>query len=208
MILGPVLTFLAVGIYGFIHSLLASPAAKAKAAFCLGEKAQRGYRLIYNLLGGLLFLPILALVASFPGPVLYRVTGPWLLLTTAAQVAAIIVLVLGVLQTDAWHFLGISQWVHGEREGSGELVVRGLYRFVRHPLYTAGLLFLWATPLMTASILALNISLSIYIYLGTFFEERRLEGQFGRAYRRYQARVPRLIPCRGIWKQGSEESHG
>jgi protein-S-isoprenylcysteine O-methyltransferase Ste14 len=72
--------------------------------------------------------------------------------------------------------------------------VKGLYRWVRHPLYTAGLLFLWLTPLMTTSILAFNLAMSAYIAIGSVFEERRLVTEFGPAYADYQRRVPRLIP--------------
>ena len=33
-----------------------------------------------------------------------------------------------------------------------------------------------------------------YFYIGTFFEERRMERKFGEEYREYQKRVPRLFP--------------
>jgi protein-S-isoprenylcysteine O-methyltransferase Ste14 len=39
--------------------------------------------------------------------------------------------------------------------------------------------------------------LSVYLYVGTFFEERRLVREFGDDYRAYQRQVPRLIPWRG-----------
>jgi protein-S-isoprenylcysteine O-methyltransferase Ste14 len=76
-------------------------------------------------------------------------------------------------------------------------VINGLYCHVRHPLYSAGLLFIWLSPLMTTSLLALNLGLTLYIIIGSIFEERRLVGQFGQAYVDYQRRVPRLIPRPG-----------
>ncbi len=76
----------------------------------------------------------------------------------------------------------------------GTLIVTGLYRWVRHPLYTAGLLLIWLTPVMTTSILALNLSLTLYIIVGSRLEERRLLAEFGQAYADYQAAVPGLIP--------------
>lgn len=33
-----------------------------------------------------------------------------------------------------------------------------------------------------------------YFYIGTFFEERRMERKFGEAYRAYRRRVPRFFP--------------
>jgi protein-S-isoprenylcysteine O-methyltransferase Ste14 len=72
-----------------------------------------------------------------------------------------------------------------------------LYRWVRHPLYLWGLVFIWLTPQMTVNRLALVVGFSVYLYIGTFFEERRLVEEFGDDYREYQRQVPRLIPWRG-----------
>ena len=44
----------------------------------------------------------------------------------------------------------------------------------------------------------MNLSLTLYIFVGAFHEERRLAAEFGSAYQRYQEDVPRLIPCLGI----------
>ena len=59
------------------------------------------------------------------------------------------------------------------------------------------LLFIWLMPVMTTSVLALNLGLTAYIYIGSLFEERRLVAEFGEPYTAYQRRVPRLIPVRG-----------
>jgi protein-S-isoprenylcysteine O-methyltransferase Ste14 len=69
-----------------------------------------------------------------------------------------------------------------------------LYRWVRHPLYTAGLLFIWLTPIMTLNTLVVFIAATVYILVGAFFEERKLEREFGQAYREYKAATPMLIP--------------
>jgi protein-S-isoprenylcysteine O-methyltransferase Ste14 len=37
-------------------------------------------------------------------------------------------------------------------------------------------------------------SLSLYLYVGSLLEERRLQLEFGQAYVDYQQRVPRLVP--------------
>jgi protein-S-isoprenylcysteine O-methyltransferase Ste14 len=76
----------------------------------------------------------------------------------------------------------------------GHLVISGLYRYIRHPLYTAGLIFIWLLPLMTVNILTINISLTLYILIGTYFEERKLRAEFGRGYIDYAAVTPMFIP--------------
>jgi protein-S-isoprenylcysteine O-methyltransferase Ste14 len=146
------------------------------------------------LLGGLLFIPVLVVVALFPGPVLYRLGLPWIVLAVFVQLVSLVTIAIGLLQSDAMHFLGLRQLLEAERDAPPQLVVSGLYRWVRHPLYTAGLAFIWFTPWMTTSILAMDIALTVYILIGSEFEERRLRSEFGQAYADYQRRVPRLIP--------------
>jgi len=70
-----------------------------------------------------------------------------------------------------------------------------LYRFVRHPLYTAGLVFIWLTPVMTVNRLVLYLSLTVYILIGAYFEERKLQREFGKEYEDYQIRTPMLFPA-------------
>jgi protein-S-isoprenylcysteine O-methyltransferase Ste14 len=175
---GPVLTFIAVAVYGALHSLLASNSVKQLSRRAFGQTSDRFYRFD-------------------PGQMLYQLTQPWVLLTSAGQALAVIVLLLGLLQTDSLHFLGLRQISHPEASEPSKLVINGLYCHVRHPLYTAGLLFIWLTPVMTTSVLAMNLGLTLYIIVGSIFEERRLVGEFGQAYIDYQSRVPRLIPVPG-----------
>ena len=103
------------------------------------------------------------------------------------------ILVVGVLQTGALSFIGLRQLFDGE-ERSFQLVTHGLYRWVRHPLYTAGLLFIWLTPVMSINTLVAILSATIYIVVGAFFEERKLEREYGAAYAEYKAATPMLIP--------------
>jgi protein-S-isoprenylcysteine O-methyltransferase Ste14 len=191
---GPLITLLAIFAYGALHSLLASPWAKRLVRQAFGSTSDRFYRLFYNLLGGLTFLPVLAVVAINPGALIYRIPWPWSLLTMFGQAGAVLLLVIGLLQTDVWHFLGLRQLVQADQAYTPTLVVSGLYRWVRHPLYMAGLIFVWLTPVMTASILTLNIGLTLYLLIGSAFEERRLFAEFGHAYLKYQQAVPRLFP--------------
>jgi len=67
---------------------------------------------------------------------------------------------------------------------------------VRHPLYTAGLIFIWLLTEMTVNRLALNIGLSLYLVIGALYEERKLVLEFGQAYQEYRERTPMLIPWR------------
>jgi len=193
-LLGPILTILAVSLYGLLHSILASRWAKSWAEQSFGPVARRVYRLVFNAIGLLTFLPVILIPGIFPGQTIYQLSGIGLILATLGQAVAVFILILGLLQTDPWHFLGVRQIIHRAVDGEQRLVVSGLYRCVRHPLYLAGLLFIWLLPVMTTSIMVLNLSLSIYIYIGSIFEEKRLQTEFGSAYSEYRTRVPRLLP--------------
>jgi protein-S-isoprenylcysteine O-methyltransferase Ste14 len=193
--LDPLILLLAVGAYGAVHSLLASLTVKRRIRARFGPAVDRLYRLGYNLFAVVSFLPVLAILAWRPGMLIYRLGLPWAAIAFAGQAAALALLALGVLQTDAWSFLGLRQLTQ-TGESAPRLVVTGLYRWVRHPLYTAGLLFLWCSPAMTTSLLALYLALTVYIVVGSRLEERRLLAEFGPAYDAYRRRVPALLPLR------------
>jgi protein-S-isoprenylcysteine O-methyltransferase Ste14 len=143
------------------------------------------------------------LVGLYPGETLYVIPTPWSFLALAGQLLAVVALIVGLQQTGVWTFLGIKQLLVNSESSESQMVTSGLYRWVRHPLYTAGLVFIWLTPLMTANLLVLNLGLTIYLVVGAIYEERKLVREFGEQYLRYQKRVPMLIPLvKGVPKKG------
>ncbi len=185
---------MAVVLWSALHSLLAADWLKARLQRLLGGVARRGYRLAYNLITVLTLIPLLAVPALQPGAVLYRIPAPWLLLTLALQALAALLIAVALLQTGLPAFLGLRQLVRPERGAAPALQVTGVYRWIRHPLYTAGLVIVWLTPVMTTSLLVLFIGFTIYIWIGSRIEERRLETEFGEAYRQYRNAVPGFLP--------------
>jgi len=75
-------------------------------------------------------------------------------------------------------------------------VIRGPYRWVRHPLYAFTLVLLWSYPDLTADRLLLNVMWTVWIFIGAHFEERDLVSTFGESYGAYQRQVPMLLPLR------------
>jgi protein-S-isoprenylcysteine O-methyltransferase Ste14 len=194
MIRDMAIIFLSVLLYGALHSWLASLGLKSWLSARIGEKAMRSYRLFYNLFAFVSLLPVLALVGLLPDCPLYAIPSPWLVFTLILQLLAGLALLLGLFQTDLFAFIGLRQLVQPPSTAQPRLVVSGLYRWVRHPLYTAGLALIWLVPVMTANLLALNLGLTVYILLGAWLEERKLLAEFGSAYAEYRARTPMLIP--------------
>lgn len=186
----------ACAVYGFLHSLLASLWLKDQVRRLFGEAFFRWYRLIYNLLVSVTFLPVIVLIGLLPDRILYVIPLPWVLFTGAVQLAAAVIAALALFQSGIIPFLGLNAFFNRSTGAQETLTLKGLYAWVRHPIYTAGLVFLWLTPVLTQNLLAFNLGMTLYILIGAWLEERKMVAQFGEAYRRYQQRVPMFLPYR------------
>jgi protein-S-isoprenylcysteine O-methyltransferase Ste14 len=150
------------------------------------------YRLAYNIFAAISFLPILYLMKTLPDKLLYQVPSPWNFAMIGGQLLSVILLGLAFLQTDSLSFVGLRQLFQEDK--SGAFIIHGLYKIVRHPLYTFSLLFLWLTPTVSQNSLTVYIGSTLYILIGAFFEERKLLREFGEAYAEYKKNTPMLIP--------------
>ena len=108
---------------------------------------------------------------------------------------------------DPFGTLALRARVRGVPPPAAGFVARGPYRSVRHPLYLFTLLLIWATSRLSADRLLFNVLWTAWIVVGTKLEERDLLVDFGPAYRRYQARVPMLIPSlRFLGRHGQSDT--
>jgi protein-S-isoprenylcysteine O-methyltransferase Ste14 len=111
-----------------------------------------------------------------------------------------VILFAGSLMIDQFELLGLRQaWAWFQMRPyceNKQLQTGGLYGLVRHPMYVGIAIALWAAPHMSAGHLLLAAGLTIYILIGTYFEERDLVRTFGQRYRAYQLQVPKFIPSR------------
>lgn len=184
-------------IYAVVHSFLASLTVKDWLQKTFGPGVDRWFRLFFNLVAIVTLLPLFLLLNVLPDQFLYIVPQPWCWLMLVGQLVALIGLGAAFLQTGPLHFLGLSQLWAQQPETTERLVVNGFYLWVRHPLYSFTVLFLWLSSVMTVCLLVTYLLVTLYVYIGSIFEERRLLKEFGQAYRDYQRCVPRLIPWRG-----------
>lgn len=125
--------------------------------------------------------------------------GPLNLLLRAVSLLALLSFAWAFLSIEGFDAFGtgdlLARFRHSPRP-TVPLSVRGPYRWVRHPFYFLVLVMLWASPVLSADRLLLNALFTIWIVLGARWEERDLSVEYGDAYRRYQTRVPMLIPWR------------
>jgi protein-S-isoprenylcysteine O-methyltransferase Ste14 len=212
--LNALLIFVTLMAFGVVHSLLASHEAKQIAQRLLGRNvATATYRLVFNVLAFVTFLPALYLVFRLPDQELYRFPAPWDSIALGLQALATLGLLYAVYQMDAWFFLGLRQLGEPPQLGghysidstsTSHLVTNGVHRFVRHPLYTTSLIVLYLASPMSLNWLAFAVSCHVYFFVGSIFEERKLVREFGDAYRLYQQRVPRLLPRPWQWFKAGE----
>lgn len=86
--------------------------------------------------------------------------------------------------------------------GTTKLVTTGIYSFVRHPQYLAGMLLGFSFVMITQHwiVLALGIPFMAIFYLAGWDEDKFCVKKFGKEYEDYIRRVPRFNLILGIIK--------
>jgi protein-S-isoprenylcysteine O-methyltransferase Ste14 len=82
------------------------------------------------------------------------------------------------------------------------LVVRGVYRHVRNPIYLALLAIVFGQAILLGSVNLLTYGAAIWLAFHLFvvvYEEPDLRRRFGDDYKEYRAGVPRWLPRIGPW---------
>jgi protein-S-isoprenylcysteine O-methyltransferase Ste14 len=118
---------------------------------------------------------------------------------------ALSALSLAVFLWSAWALKGfdplglgpIRAHLRGQPYRPARFVVKGPYRWVRHPLYSCVIVLIWSSPELTADRLLFNVLWTAWICAGAVLEEWDLVADFGEDYREYRRKVPMLVPWRG-----------
>jgi protein-S-isoprenylcysteine O-methyltransferase Ste14 len=187
-------------LFGLQHSIMARPSFKR---LWTGPGGAALERTVYVLASSAALTVLCLGWQPLPG-VVWHVEGPLRSVAWAGFAGGALLLVAAVFQIDALGLAGVRQafehagWLT-PRPDPG-LVVRGLYRHLRHPIAAGWMIVLWATPTMTAGHLLLAVALTVYVLVGTALEERGLVAHFGEAYRRYRASTPAFVPR--PWRRG------
>ncbi|HET6180060.1 MAG TPA: isoprenylcysteine carboxylmethyltransferase family protein [Candidatus Sulfotelmatobacter sp.] len=88
------------------------------------------------------------------------------------------------------------------------LVVTGLFRYVRNPMYVAVASLIFGQGLLFGSVRVLEYGVAVWIAFFLFvlsYEEPTLRGTFGAEYEEFCANVPRWIPRLRPWQGGSKQ---
>ncbi|MSO85361.1 MAG: isoprenylcysteine carboxylmethyltransferase family protein [Rhodospirillales bacterium] len=188
--------------FGFGHSILADARVKARLKPFFGA----GYRLAYNLFAAVHVLGAIGAGwwlfgdgAAFDRPSSLRVVQG------TASVIGAGVLLAALFHYDLGRFAGSAQ-LRASAQGKflddeEPLRLGGLHRYVRHPIYAGAFLLLWGR-VGDEFTLATALWASLYLWIGSRHEDRRLIARFGAAYARYRDAVPAFLPWKGkAWRE-------
>jgi protein-S-isoprenylcysteine O-methyltransferase Ste14 len=192
-------------LFAFIHSVTVSKTFKHSCQRLFGDTFMRVYyRALYNAISSVTVALAFFLMAQAPDRGIW--TAPlWLKWPMhGIQIAGLVLGVSSFSYLDIGEFMGFRQLgryvtrreVTGNIEGltDKELVTRGVYGIVRHPMYLAGIIIVTFNPIITANGLVFTALADLYFVYGAFIEERRFLAEFGDRYRAYMRSVPRLLP--------------
>jgi len=206
--------FAAFGLFGVFHSVTArEPFKNALARRTSSFFVDHFWRLLYCIITFYWYNQILWTVWG-----LHPANNAWLVdysdwawqTVTAIHLGSIAVIYTSFIQSDFLEFLGLKQAWRGalaafggpeprsalKQFGTRSLEVHGIYGWVRHPMLGGGLLFyVTQGPTLNAFVFALLYSL--YMVIGSYYEERRLVRIFGPDYLAYRNRVGAFVPRLG-----------
>jgi protein-S-isoprenylcysteine O-methyltransferase Ste14 len=96
-----------------------------------------------------------------------------------------------------WDFANFGRGTPAPIDAPRRLVVRGLYRYTRNPMYVGVLTVIlgWAVLYQATTVLLYAICVGVCFHLlVVLYEERHLARQFGTEYHDYCANVGRWLP--------------
>ena len=181
-------------LFGAQHSVMARKSFKRWLTTFVPPVAERS---TYVLLSSLVLVLMFWLWQPITFTV-WQVEAPWarVLLTSLFWLGWVVVFVATLLISH-FELFGLKQAIDRWRDTAQHAPVFRtplLYKIIRHPLYLGFLIAFWATPDMTVGHLQFAMGLTVYLFIGTYFEEKDLTVLFGDRYREYQGEVSMIFP--------------
>jgi protein-S-isoprenylcysteine O-methyltransferase Ste14 len=178
--------------YCILHSLLASTAIKKKLSTLPGNTFKY-YRLIYTVFAFVFLVFILYYQFNIDTSLVFKPSFFSRLAGIIFGVAGLVIMLICIKK----YFLSLSGLLSLVKENShSTLIISGIHKYVRHPLYLGTFGFIWGAflyyPLWT--LLIADTIITIYTLIAIKFEEDKLVKEYGKSYKEYQDSVPKLIP--------------
>jgi protein-S-isoprenylcysteine O-methyltransferase Ste14 len=187
---------LAVGwiIFCVLHSLLASIRVKQKIAKSSGIFFKY-YRLYYTLFAFITFTAVLIYQLKLSSPYVFSPNAISYTIGVFIGITGLAIMIVCIKKYFS-NLSGLKTLYIDEFKSGNSLIITGIHRYVRHPLYAGTFLFIWGLFVFMpyASFLISNFIITCYTLIGIRFEEQKLVREFGPQYEEYKKRVPKIIP--------------
>ena len=174
-------------LFAIQHSILSSRTCKNKC-YSLGI-SPRAYRLVYVILAIAITSIWLGFIHSLPNQGVYEIHGVWRWFFYGLQLAGLWVFILALRPIDVPAFLGLRAF----KDQIEPFIEAGIYRHIRHPMYSGILLIFIAMPVQSINSLNFYACVTLYFIIGSRLEERRMIADHPE-YKDYRKRVPAFIP--------------
>jgi protein-S-isoprenylcysteine O-methyltransferase Ste14 len=188
-------------LFGLQHSVMARWSFKQAWTKIIPEPAERATFVLATvacLIAAYVFWsPMTTEIWRFDRPAaVYTILG--------IQAVGWLILVGATFALNHFHLFGLTQaWSAFRSRPVPDLEFRTpwMYRVVRHPIQLGILIGIWAAPVMTVGHCVFATAMTVYMFVGLFFEERDLVRRFGQRYLAYRQNVPKVIPR--LWPSAS-----
>ncbi|MBO9202751.1 MULTISPECIES: methyltransferase family protein [Niastella] len=179
-------------LFGLFHSILAANWWKRLMQQLLVAN-YKYYSFSYSIFAAVTLVAVLMYQVFLHSHLLYQ-APVWVKLFLCLPLLVGIFIMGALIKKYFFSLSGIS--VFYKMQPPPELVLSGLNRYVRHPLYFGTLLFLWSLFFIYPYVknLLACVIITLYTVWGARLEEKKLVAQFGEKYTAYKKRVPMLLP--------------
>jgi len=180
-----------------IHSLFASLWFKKYVERKMGRQF-KFYRFYYTMFAFVSFAVIMTYTFTIDSPRIFESHSAVNIAGTIVTLSGFIIMSICIHKYFI-HLSGIKTLL--ENTSDQELMITGIHKYVRHPLYSGTFIFIWGLLLLYPywSLLIADSIITIYTLIGLQLEEQKLEKEFGEKYTVYKNQVPMLIPKFSQW---------
>ena len=181
-------------IFGLQHSIMARPAFKKWMHQWLPQAADRATFLLFT---GLTLILAIVFWQPLPG-MMWQVETTGLMISLWALYAfGWTYLLLATFVTNHFELMGLRQvyfYSRNQPYKSVPFTRKFMYSYSRHPMMLGLFIGMWCVPNMSVSQFVMVSLLTLYVFIGLYFEEKDLMNEFGESYRKYKNEVATLIP--------------
>lgn len=180
--------------FGVQHSVMARPTFKAWWTRFIPAHVERStYVLVTNLCFILIYLqwrPMPTQIWNLEGTLFAG-------LLWGIFILGMVVALASSFMIDHFDLFGVRQVVlnfRGKPYTPPVFKVTGFYKWIRNPLMTGMLFVFWAAPVMTYGRLLFSTLMTVYVFIGIYFEERNHASHLGESYQSYKTKTSMLLP--------------